>query len=412
MSDITLVSIDGTPLDLSDIEYQVNVTHGRNDVTAQPEASSAQLIIRGTAGVSANIADELIIEAYSVRRFTGQVTDINITHLPNPAGSPVAVTTITGMGTLSKLGQITVGASGYPEQNERERAQAILNDTGLPSLNNTTAGITLIARAVTDFLPDAYSALSDLAQDIGATFTDLPNGFLSFEAYTQRGIQYQEGSWGGAQFPWNTYDPALEWGDVPTGPPVDQAAVPLPSAGVTFTPSWSKRIATVLNTVTVSYGENDPQDTVTATSTPSVALYGRRDFVLETDIKTSLDATTRAAAIITAQGEPLYGVQQVSLLMHALPVPDRDLLLTLLEGRRVLINDLPQPGPFTQFIGVIEGWSESYTPGEHVLTLSISDPRFSGQTVQWGDIDPALEWGDVNPAIQWYNVVTSDDLAA
>ncbi len=412
MSDITLVQIDGATVDLSAVEYQVNVTHGRNDVSSQPEASSCQVIIRGAVGVATEIAATLIVEAYGVRRFTGQVTDVDITHLPSPAGQPVAITTVTGMGNLSKLGQITVGAAGYPEQNERERAQAILDDIGLPSLNNTTAGITLLAQPVTDFLQDAYTALTQLAQTVGATFSDLPNGFLSFETYSQRGIVYQEGSWASQLFPWNDYDPALEWGDVDTGPAVTQAGVPLPSPGVRFTPEWSNRLTQVLNTVTVSYGSNDPQDTFTATSAASITKYGKREFILETQLKNLADATDRAGSIITAQGEPLYGVRQLSILMHALSSGELAVMLGLVEGRRVIVSDLPAPGPYTQFQGIIEGWSETYTPGEHFLTLSISDPRYSRQTVTWGDVDAALEWGDVNPLIEWYNVVTSDDLAA
>jgi hypothetical protein len=46
------------------------------------------------------------------------------------------------------------------------------------------------------------------------------------------------------------------------------------------------------------------------------------------------------------------------------------------------------------------------------MTLSISDPRYSYQTVQWGDVDPTLTWGQVNASVIWYNVVTADDLAA
>jgi hypothetical protein len=95
-----------------------------------------------------------------------------------------------------------------------------------------------------------------------------------------------------------------------------------------------------------------------------------------------------------------------------LTVPERDQVLALISGSSVLVNDLPQPAPFEQFLGLVEGWSETYTPGQHILTLSISDPRYSYQTVTWGEVDPTLQWGDVDPTIIWYNVVTADDLIA
>jgi hypothetical protein len=42
--------------------------------------------------------------------------------------------------------------------------------------------------------------------------------------------------------------------------------------------------------------------------------------------------------------------------------------------------------------------------------LSLSDPRYSYQAVEWDEIDPAIEWGQVNPDITWYAVVNADDL--
>jgi hypothetical protein len=90
----------------------------------------------------------------------------------------------------------------------------------------------------------------------------------------------------------------------------------------------------------------------------------------------------------------------------------RDQVLDLTNGSTVIIDGLPTDSPYTQFQGIVEGWTETYTPGQHWLTLSLSDPRFSYQTVTWANVDPALQWEDVNPALEWYNVVTSDDLAA
>ena len=408
---INEITIAGATVDLGVVEYQVSISHGRNDVTAQPEASDASIIVRGSTGVEAEISDPVTVEAYGAPRFTGQITDIAITHLPSPTGNPVAVTQITAMGALSKLGLIEVGAAGYPEQDVQDRAQAILNDVALPTLNNTRPGITIEAQPPTDFPQTAYDALEDLARQVGATFSDRPNGLISLESYGLRGIVYQEGAWGGEQFPWDNYDPALEWGDVPTGPVPEQVYL-VPSAGVTFTPSWSAQLQPVINTVNVSYGDSDPQDTVTASDSGSIAAYGRREFTLETQIKSSLDATDRAQSIITAQAVPLYQLQAVSVLVHLLGSTDRDELLGLVEGRRVIVSDLPQPGPFTQFQGIVEGWAETYTPGQHILTLSISDPRYSFQVTTWGEVDPALEWGDVNTTVQWYNVVTPEDLAA
>ena len=73
---------------------------------------------------------------------------------------------------------------------------------------------------------------------------------------------------------------------------------------------------------------------------------------------------------------------------------------------------MPQPAPIDDFIGVCEGWTETWTPGLDRLVLSLSDPRFSYQVVRWDEVDPVLTWADVDTNIQWYNVVTADDLVA
>jgi hypothetical protein len=84
--------------------------------------------------------------------------------------------------------------------------------------------------------------------------------------------------------------------------------------------------------------------------------------------------------------------------------------LGLLSGSRVIVNDVPPPHPIEDYLGVVEGWSEVYTPGQHILTLSLSDPRYSYAVVQWGQVSGTLTWGTTNASVQWYNVVLPSDL--
>ncbi len=129
-------------------------------------------------------------------------------------------------------------------------------------------------------------------------------------------------------------------------------------------------------------------------------------------MKDATDVTDRAGKIITAQANPLWSLGQISILVHQLDTIPQEQILNLVSGMSVSIIDLPQPAPLGQFVGIVEGWSESYTPGEHILTLSLSDPRYSFETVTWGEVDPALEWGDVPAGLAWFQVITGSDLAA
>jgi hypothetical protein len=161
----------------------------------------------------------------------------------------------------------------------------------------------------------------------------------------------------------------------------------------------------------VTYGSTGQNEEQSDDST-SIGLYGRRAYRLDTRLRNSGDASSRAGSILTAQANPLWNMGQISVYVDLLGITDRDRVLALINGATVTVPNLPEPAPYSSFQGIVEGWGETYTPGQHVITFTISDPRYSYQTVPWNLIDGALEWGDVNPTVAWYNVVNADDLLA
>ena len=178
-----------------------------------------------------------------------------------------------------------------------------------------------------------------------------------------------------------------------------------------WTPTWTQTLEALINDVTVTYGstgqsEEQSEDAI------SIGLYERRSYTLDTRLRFDSDAQARAGAILIAQANPLWNLGQISVYVDLLGTTDRDRVLALVSGSTVIVNDLPEPAPFNQFQGIVEGWGETYTPGQHIITFSISDPRYSYQTVTWSEIDVALIWGDVNVDVEWYNVVNAGDLEA
>ena len=403
-SPITEINLNGVALDLGDVDYSVQVQHGRNDVTAAPEASSCQIVVYGVDGVTADMGDPLYIEAYGFARFTGNVTDVTIDHWSsNP---PIAVTTIIGMGNLAKLGQAVTGENGYPHESAYDRADTILTDSGLTYLNGGNTGLEIHQVPSGDAQPEScLEGLTKLAAWSGATFFDTPEGLISFEDYGNRGITAFAGTWSALIEPWSFY--AQAWDSFPT----DQSSFVFPSNGVVWSPTWRKTLSALINDVTIKY-DTDGDQIEQSDDTGSIALYGRRAYVLDTRLRKLADAQTRAANILSAQALPLWNLGQISVRVDLLGNQDRDRVLALVNGATVTIEDLPEPAPYPSFTGILEGWAETYTPGTHVMTLSISDPRYSYQTVQWGDVDPTLTWAQVNASVIWYNVVTADDLAA
>lgn len=402
-SPITHIVVGGVSLNLDNVEYQVSITHGRNDISSQPEASTAAIAIRGSAGLDIALSDSVDIAAWETTRFTGEVSDISITHLSSVP--PMAITTVTAIGNLSNLGSRITGTSGYASETVYSRAEEILTDSGETYLNGGTSSLELFAVSAGNAVPQTcLDGLQALAEWSGGTYFDTPNGYIVFESYGSRGLTAFAGVWSVLINPWSAYEQT--WDSFPTS----FAGTMLPANGVIFTPSWNQNQSSIINDVSVSHG--DPASYHQETDATSIATYGRRALTLETGLKSTGDATSRASAILLSQALPLWNLGNISIYVNQLSEPERNLVLNLISGSSVVVNNLPEPAPFSQFLGIVEGWSESYTPGQHILTLSISDPRYSFQTVTWGDVDPALLWGDVNEEIIWYNVVTSDDLLA
>jgi hypothetical protein len=402
-SPITCIQIADVEIDLSNVEYQVSVQHGRNDVLSQPEASSAQIVIRGSEGVAVKMADSLKIGAYGgFCRFTGEVSDIQIVHLSSDP--PEAITTIIAMGNLAKLGLALTGTDGFDHETVRERAEVILTDGGLNYLNGGSDSLEM-HQTDPNIVP-VLQALQELAEGSGATFFDTPEGLIAFESYGDRGLTHYANTWNALQEPWTFYEQS--WDSFPTS----FASYTFPESGVVFSPTWTQNLTSLVNDVTVSYGNPDNLSYEQSEDSASIALYGRRSYSLTSGLRKEADATARAGSILTAQANPLWQMGQISVLVHELDTQDRDIVLALVNGATVTVPGLPSPAPYTSFTGIVEGWAETYTPGQHIITFSISDPRYSYQTVTWADVDPALEWGNVNPGVAWYNVVKADDLIA
>jgi len=397
-SPITAIEFAGTAVDLDGVEYAITVSHGRSDILAPSNASQAEIILFGPLNTTPEITDSVYVTAYGDARFTGEVTDARIEFL----GDGTARTTVTAIGRLAQLGSILIDVN-FPHEMVDARVETILTATGLDYLNG--ASDTLELFAINDDIPvTALSLLDSIAQDSGGTFFDMPDGRIVFESYGVRGQTANPGNWQAQTTTWQ--QEVHQWDSFPTS----LAALALPANAVVYAPTWTKTAQGLINEVSITHG--DPPAVETYTDATSVALYGLKATELTTGLRKNADSDARGAAILLAQAYPLWNLGQVSVLVHTLSAPTRDLLMVAQSGTTIQVSSLPASGPYTQFTGICEGWTEVYTPGEHVLTLSLSDPRMSYQTVTWADVNPALTWANVNPDLEWYNVVNADDLAA
>lgn len=408
---VTAISIAGSPVSLSDVEYNVAIYHGRNDVTEAPQPSNAQIVLICTGDYTIPVAlgDAVTIQAYSVNRFTGRVSDLTVTHATTGGDQePYTTVTITAMGNLARLGNYWTGDAGYAAETLDVRADNILGATPLTYTIEAEPDVALTA--YTGGLASVQDLMAQLCEWTGATVYDKPDGSVYFESYTRRGYTYSDAAWDELTGAWSSYSGT--WVDQYNPTTSAPAPVSLPAGAVVWEPVWTATTNTVLNDVTISYGTNDPQDTIQLTDSTSISLFGTRAIELVTGLETSDDATNRAQLVLTSQSQQRWQLGTVEVLMDELTSIQRTAVLALTSGDRVLVTDLPQPAPYTQFIGVVEGWGETYTPGEHRLSLSLSDPRYSYAVVTWGQAPAAADWANVPALNDWADIVLPADLAA
>lgn len=399
MTSISAVRINGVDLDPDTVVYSVTIQHGRSDIFSQPAPSTATVIIRGSSGLTLDVGDELKIGSYGTCRFTGNITDLNLEH----QGDGTPVLTATGIGRLGLLGYRLTDPNDHVKETVRARATRILDDSGLSYLNGGTTDLELF-KPSEDIPYSCTDALQSLAEWSGATFFDTPTGLVVFESYGVRGQTANSGNWqaqvgtfAATERAWNSY-------------PTSLAALELDPDNVVFAPTWRQTSTSIVNDVSITHG--DPPHVDNYTDADSITAYGRRAVELTTGLDSHADADARAAQILLAQAYPRWNLGQITLRVHDLNEATRSLALALVSGSAVVVKGLPAASPSRTFGGLVEGWTEIHTPGQQLLTLSLSDRRFSYQTVTWANVPPALIWDDVAPAIQWFDVVTAGDLEA
>ena len=404
MSPITAVTIAGVEHSLDGVEYVIAIDHGRNDISQAPQASSAEITLRGFDVLPAEISDSLQITAYGTHdRFTGLITDVSLTHDANHDPR----LKITAMGTLAQLGLLEVGGAGFPEETLTDRVESILDDTGLTYTANTDPFMVLLAEDA-DQTRSASEWLSAICTDTGATMCDLPDGNILFESYTRRGIGYNPATFEQVNEAFSTVD--YIWSDVYEAHTSTLTPVELPAGGVAWEPVWKNTVLTVVNQATVTYG--DPQTKMTASDASSIAQHGLRAYAWTSRLADTTDAFDRVNHIVDTQSQPRYALQGVQVLVDELDVTTRGQVLDLIQGSRALVTGLPAPAPAPIYLGVVEGWSESYMPDGHLLTLSLSDPRFSYGMCAWSEISTVITWSTMNQTVQWFDVVLPSNLLA
>jgi hypothetical protein len=413
------VYVNGVALDLDEVEYRISLTHGRNDITAAPAPSDASMTLYGFTSPDHHLSDVVEVEAYGVTRFTGRVTDTQLSHDFNPNGptvgapvtSYVARLDVTMIGNLSLLGLAFVGAAGYSKELLNDRVENILTDSNLVYTNNSDP---LMTQEALDALDGGYSALdllTALGTETGGTLCDLPDGAVLWESYSRRGYGYNPAHW-------TDIDPTDTWPDIPyiwadVYDRVDTAplTVGIPKAGrlvpdvAQHVPDHPQRRHGHLRRQRQPVPERH-RPGVDHHATGAERSRSRRSCTRRPTRSPGPRTSSAPSRSPATRCSPSRSSWRKS--------PSRCARSCSTSSRvaRSGSTTCRTRHPSTTTSECARDGPRHTRPDSPARPVTQSDPRFSYQVVKWNEIDPALLWSGVDLTVQWYNVVIPADLVA
>jgi len=407
---ITSVTINSVNLDLDDVILDVIITHGRGAITdaASPSTLDMRIFATGQITVPYTLGQSVNVKAASTNRFTGYITDMAISHSTTIDGQPpMTIIDVTAVGKLANLSRFYSDTT-RPAEDLQARVDAILTSTGLTYAAQADPNYALLeVLAANAVLEEARTQLDVLNDWTGGTLYDKPDGTVVFESYTRRGYNYATATWADMSLDWT--NTTLDWISQYAPGSSAPVAVTLPVTAVVWEPRWQATASTIVNEVTVTYGTADPQLDFQDTDATSIAAFGSRAIKITTGLADVGDAANRASLVLTAQASERWTLGGVEILMETLTAPQLTAVMALTSGDRVIVTNLPSPGPIGQFLGVLEGWTETYTIDGYRLTLALSDPRYSYAMLQWDQAGTAT-WAGVPITTTWSDVILQSDL--
>lgn len=371
------ITLDGTPVPLSEVVADVTIRHGRTGFFDSASASTCQIILTGVTRAFVNSLTpgaKLVVNHDSgtgtaAPRFTGTVTDMST--------DGHSELTLQAVGILSTVGSKIVQNGPYSAQTWTARVDTVLTavtvaiphviGVPIPPLGNPPlAALTVVLNDE----PTVADWLDSMIGYMGAAVADMPDGKLLVQPANSRTTV--------------------------------SATNVLPS-DVLYAPEW----------VQVMPGYNDVWfDADTAGSAHGMnsaaqAKYGIRRIDFETTISDPGYSADLAAKMAARQGMPKWVIEGATLLSGH--------LFTI--GQPLRFSGFPAAAPHSSWVGILEGWTDHiYSDGDVLrwtMDVALSDPALSGvgtSAIQWDQSPSDISWDTSNPATSWDNALTIDDL--
>lgn len=361
------VRIAGVEADPCRIALPLEITHGRADVTNQPDPSSATVLWDGP-DCAWKIGDTLDIwsgaqyepavydsdtvyydDSRAVydssatgevlrARFTGYIAGLTA------QGRLGVVTgwTLDAVGSLARLGTRVVKLT-RPAERDTTRVQAIGTAVGIPVTIKGAAGVLLAAG---DVEGDALSALHTICESTGGLLYQNTDGTIVYGTAKHRTAN-----------------------SAPIGV--------IPCEALDSELSWMSDVEDIINEVVVAFGTDETPGEVTHRDTASIAKpWGVRSVSVSTVCAYEADADELAVLILARRAWPYYGVTNGLIAVPALDADASRLFHSIEVSSPVLIPIPNEPGPTPSDYAavVVEGWVETWTEGgDHLAQAAFSD---------------------------------------
>jgi hypothetical protein len=399
------LSIDGveyTDIAISDISHEA----GRTDIYQQPNPSYIQvtLVALNDQNLSFDINDGLTLQLKNtsgsyVSIFGGNITDISTTVSITGSIGKVISYTLIALGSLAKLPKaITNGV--LSQDFDGDQIAALLFDTFSGSWNevsatvqwNTYLATTTWATAEVEGVgeidqPGQYTmenrdSNSDTVYNIAAAIANSAFGYLYEDE--NGNIGYADAAHRQAYLTANGY--------------VEISANTAIGAGL----GTVMRSGDIRNDIAINYGNNYGSQK-TATSLPSIGLYGYKAETIQSLIHNAADAQEIADKYITLRAYPREVFEQITfpITNPELDNADRDALLGVFLGQPISITDLPIQINGGGFQGFVEGWNWSTSFNELFLTLNLSPVEYSEFASRWNTVPVGESWNTLSAILEW-----------
>jgi hypothetical protein len=301
--------------------------------------------------------------------FTGTVSDWTADAIA-ARDQPIFRYRVQAVGPLATLNRRTIFFDGRIQENDGERAEAILTaalGTAVVDPSIIDAGVFQIAALGTaDAGYSALSLLTDTAQSAEGVVFETRDGKIGYADSDRR--------FGETDF--------LEL-------PFAQVQV----GGL----SVASNLADITNVVTVEFDGG----AVTRTEDTSIDVFGEQDTRLSTSLALEATAEQFADLFLTRHSTPSISLGRLSFNLRNMDPDIREQLLEANTNRGIVLTGLPARLGFPRFTGFIEGIDLRFSEFEAEIGLLVSDAVLSTGDIRWSVVPATLIWDDVDATLEW-----------